>query len=115
LIFLDEATIHVRAGRGGNGCVAFRREKFVPRGGPSGGDGGDGGSVYLVGEAQRNTLYHLRFASLYPAERGRHGEGSNKTGRTGDDLSVPVPLGTLVRDAETSELLGEILGRFPTL
>ncbi len=89
--------------------MAFRREKFVPRGGPSGGDGGDGGSVYLVGEAQKNTLYHLRFASLYPAERGRHGEGSNKTGRTGDDLAVPVPLGTVVHDAETGELLGEIL------
>jgi GTP-binding protein len=89
--------------------MAFRREKFVPRGGPSGGDGGDGGSVYLVGEAQRNTLYHLRFASLYPALRGSHGEGSNKTGKTGDDLFVPVPLGTLVYDAETGELLGEIL------
>jgi GTP-binding protein len=109
LIFLDEANIHVRAGRGGNGCMAFRREKFIPRGGPSGGDGGDGGSVYLVGEAQRNTLYHLRFASLYQADRGRHGEGSNKTGKTADDLSVPVPLGTVVYDGETGELLGEIL------
>jgi GTP-binding protein len=109
LIFLDEANIHVRAGRGGNGCMAFRREKFIPRGGPSGGDGGDGGSVYLVGEAQRNTLYHLRFASLYQADRGRHGEGSNKTGKTADDLHIPVPLGTVVYDAETGELLGEIL------
>jgi GTP-binding protein len=112
LIFLDEANIHVRAGRGGNGCMAFRREKFIPRGGPSGGDGGDGGSVYLVGEAQRNTLYHLRFASLYQADRGRHGEGSNKTGKTADDLLIPVPLGTVVHvvdDAETGELLGEIL------
>ncbi|MEA2693002.1 MAG: GTPase [Acidobacteriota bacterium] len=89
--------------------MAFRREKFVPRGGPSGGDGGDGGSVILVGEAQRNTLYHLRFASLYAADRGRHGEGSNKTGKTADDLFVPVPLGTMVYDAETAELLGEIL------
>ena len=84
MIFLDEATIDVRAGRGGNGCVAFRREKYVPRGGPSGGDGGDGGAVYLVGEASRNTLYHLRFASLYAAERGRHGEGSNRAGKDGD-------------------------------
>jgi GTP-binding protein len=109
LIFLDEATIHVQAGRGGNGCVAFRREKFVPRGGPSGGDGGDGGSVYLVGLANRNTLYHLRFASLYAAERGRHGEGSNKTGRDGDDLEIAVPLGTVVYDAETGERLGEVL------
>ena len=89
--------------------MAFRREKFVPRGGPSGGDGGDGGSVYLVGEAQRNTLYHLRFASLYAADRGHHGEGSNKTGRTADDLLVPVPLGTQIYDAETGELRGEIL------
>jgi len=109
LIFLDEAAIHVQAGRGGNGCMAFRHEKFVPRGGPSGGDGGDGGSVYLVGEAQRNTLYHLRFASLYAADRGRHGEGSNKTGKSGGDLFVPVPLGTQVYDAETGEPLGEIL------
>ena len=109
MIFLDEAAIHVRAGRGGNGVVAFRREKYVPRGGPSGGDGGDGGSVYLVGEANRNTLYHLRFASLYPAERGRHGEGSNRSGKTGDDLAIPVPLGTVVYDQETGELLGEVL------
>jgi len=89
--------------------MAFRREKFIPRGGPSGGDGGDGGSVILVGEAQRNTLYHLRFASLYAADRGRHGEGSNKTGKTADDLLIPVPLGTMVYDADTAELLGEIL------
>jgi GTP-binding protein len=109
LIFLDEATIDVRAGRGGNGCVAFRREKYVPRGGPSGGDGGDGGAVYLVGEASRNTLYHLRFASLYAAERGRHGEGSNRAGKDGEDLEVPVPLGTVVYDQETGEKLGEVL------
>jgi GTPase len=109
LIFLDEARIHVRAGRGGNGCVAFRREKYVPRGGPSGGDGGNGGSVWLAGHANRNTLYHLRFASLYPAERGRHGEGSNCSGKDGEDLEVPVPLGTVVYDDETGEMLGEIL------
>jgi len=89
--------------------MAFRREKFVPRGGPSGGDGGDGGSVYLVGQAQKNTLYHLRFASLYAAERGRHGEGSNKTGRSGDDFLIEVPLGTQAYDAESGELLGELL------
>ena len=109
MIFLDEAAIHVRGGRGGNGCVAFRREKYVPRGGPSGGDGGHGGSVVVVGEEGRNTLYHLRFASLYPAERGRHGEGSNRTGRSGGDLEVPVPLGTEVYDRDTGERLGEIL------
>jgi GTP-binding protein len=109
LIFLDEATIHVLGGRGGNGVVAFRREKYVPKGGPSGGDGGDGGSVYLVGQESRNTLYHLQFASRYAAERGRHGEGSNKSGRSGGDLEVPVPLGTVVYDRDTGELLGEIL------
>jgi GTP-binding protein len=109
LIFLDEATIHVRGGRGGNGCVAFRREKYVPRGGPSGGDGGDGGAVDLVGEQSRNTLYHLRFASLYAAQRGRHGEGSNKSGKSGEDHEIPVPLGTVVYDRDSGELLGEIL------
>jgi GTPase len=113
--FLDEATIHVRAGRGGNGCVAFRREKYVPRGGPSGGDGGDGGSVYLVGDASKNTLYHLRFTSLFSAERGRHGEGSNRTGRSGGDLEIPVPPGTQVyladpgAEPEPAVMLGEIL------
>ncbi|HEY4591450.1 MAG TPA: hypothetical protein VIJ61_03515, partial [Thermoanaerobaculia bacterium] len=109
LIFLDEARIHVQAGRGGNGCMAFRREKYVPRGGPSGGDGGEGGSVYLVGRANRNTLYHLRFASLYAADRGRHGEGSNRAGKDGEDFEVEVPLGTVVYDEETGETLGEIL------
>ncbi|HVT61647.1 MAG TPA: GTPase ObgE [Thermoanaerobaculia bacterium] len=110
MIFLDEATIKVRGGRGGNGCVAFRREKYVPRGGPSGGDGGHGGAVWLVGEIGRNTLYHLQFASSYPAERGRHGEGSNRTGRSGADLEVPVPLGTEVYDQDSGERLGELLG-----
>jgi GTPase len=109
LIFLDEASVHVRGGRGGNGCMAFRREKYVPRGGPSGGDGGDGGAVVLVGQENRNTLYHLRFASLYAAQRGRHGEGSNRTGKSGGDQEVPVPLGTVVYDAESGEMLGEIL------
>ncbi len=109
MTFIDEAVLHVRGGRGGNGCVAFRREKYVPRGGPSGGDGGDGGSVVLVGDPGLNTLYHLRFQSIYAAERGRHGEGSQRTGRSGADLEVRVPLGTVVADAETGEALGEIL------
>ncbi len=109
MIFLDEAAIRVSGGRGGDGCTAFRREKFVPRGGPSGGDGGDGGSVWLVGDAGLNTLYHLRFRSLYAGERGRHGEGSNRTGRSGEERLVPVPLGTQVYDADSGELLGEIL------
>lgn len=109
MIFIDEAVIDVRAGRGGDGCVAFRREKFVPRGGPAGGDGGSGGSIYLVGDEGLNTLYHLRFRSQYVAERGRHGEGSNRTGRSGKDLLVPVPTGTQVLDAATSTMLGELL------
>lgn len=109
MIFLDEAAIQVQGGRGGNGCVAFRREKYVPRGGPSGGDGGDGGSVWLVGDEGLNTLYHLQFRSLYAAQRGRHGEGSKRTGRKGADLEIPVPLGTQVYDAETGEMLGELL------
>ena len=109
LIFLDQSTISVEGGRGGNGCVAFRREKFVPRGGPAGGDGGNGGSVVLRGAEGLNTLYHLRFRSHYRAERGRHGEGSNRTGRSGEDLTLEVPLGTQVFDADGGEMLGEVL------
>ena len=109
MIFLDEAVIHVRAGRGGNGCIAFRREKFVPKGGPSGGDGGHGGAVVVVGDDRHNTLYHLQFRSIYPAERGRHGMGANRTGRSGDDLEISVPLGTVIADVESGERLGEIL------
>jgi GTP-binding protein len=109
LIFLDEASIHVRGGRGGRGCVAFRREKYVSHGGPSGGDGGHGGSVVMVADARLNTLYHLQFQSIYPAERGRHGEGSRRSGRSGADLEVKVPLGTVVEDAATGERLGELL------
>jgi len=89
--------------------MAFRREKYVPLGGPSGGDGGDGGSVYLVGQGSRNTLYHLQFHSLYAADRGRHGEGSNRTGKCGGDLEISVPLGTVVFDRDSGEQLGEVL------
>ncbi|HVS15328.1 MAG TPA: GTPase ObgE [Thermoanaerobaculia bacterium] len=109
MIFLDEAAIDVQAGAGGNGCIAFRREKFVPRGGPAGGDGGQGGSVIAVGAERLNTLHHLRFSSLFKAERGRHGEGSNRAGRSGADLEIPLPLGTVVSDAGSGEVLGEIL------
>lgn len=107
--FLDETRIHVKGGDGGNGCLAFRREKYVPRGGPSGGDGGHGGSVVLVGSKGQNTLYHLRLRSLYEAERGRHGEGSNRTGRSGEDFEIDVPLGTQVYEEKTGEMLGEVL------
>ena len=107
--FLDEAVIHVRGGRGGRGCVAFRREKYVPKGGPAGGDGGHGGSVVLIGDEGLNTLYHLSLPATYAAEKGGNGEGSNRTGRTGDDLEVRVPLGTQVFDEETGELVGEVV------
>src|SRR5581483_1687210 len=109
--FLDEATIHVRAGHGGKGSVAFRREKYEPKGGPSGGDGGHGGSVVLVGDEGLNTLYHLSLPAIYAAEKGRNGEGSLKTGRSGDDLEVRVPLGTQAFDVATEQLLGEVLAQ----
>lgn len=102
-MFIDEATIRVKAGDGGNGCVAFRREKFVPRGGPSGGDGGKGGDVIMESSERHNTLVHFRFNPEYKAQRGRHGEGSNKTGREGEDVLLKVPVGTIVYDAESSE------------
>lgn len=95
-MFVDEVDIHVAAGGGGRGCLAFRREKFVPRGGPSGGDGGHGGSVVVVASPHTNTLIAYRFHPEFTAVRGGHGEGSNRTGRTGDDLELPVPIGTLV-------------------
>src|SRR5437868_3243408 len=95
-MFVDEVDIHVEAGGGGRGCLAFRREKFVPRGGPSGGDGGHGGSVYIVASPHINTLINFRFHPLFDAERGEHGMGSNCTGRGGKDLELEVPIGTLV-------------------
>jgi GTPase len=104
-MFIDEATIRVKAGDGGNGCMAFRREKFVPRGGPSGGDGGNGGDVIMESSERHNTLVHFRFNPEYKAERGRHGEGSNKTGREGEDIVLKVPVGTLVYDDATNTLV----------
>ena len=95
-MFVDEVDIHVAAGDGGRGCLAFRREKFVPRGGPSGGDGGHGGSVYVVASPHTNTLINYRFHPEFDAERGQHGQGSNRTGHSGDDLELAVPIGTLV-------------------
>jgi len=102
-MFIDEATIRVKAGDGGNGCMAFRREKYVPRGGPSGGDGGRGGDIIMESSERHNTLVHFRFNPEYKAQRGRHGEGANKTGRDGGSVTLKVPVGTLVYDAETGE------------
>jgi GTP-binding protein len=102
-MFIDEAKIRVKAGDGGNGCMAFRREKFVPRGGPSGGDGGKGGDVWMESSESHNTLVHFRFNPEYKAERGRHGEGDKKTGRDGEGIVLKVPVGTVVYDEDTGE------------
>ena len=107
-MFIDEAKIWVKAGDGGNGCVAFRREKYVPRGGPSGGDGGRGGHVILRASQAHNTLVHFRFRPEHKAERGRHGEGSNCTGRDGEDLILAVPRGTVVIDSDTGEKIADL-------
>ncbi len=104
-MFIDEVRILVKAGDGGNGCLAFRREKYVPRGGPSGGDGGRGGDVVMVASPHHNTLLHFRFNPEHKAERGRHGEGSNRTGRDGASIELETPVGTIVYDAETGEQL----------
>ncbi len=102
-MFVDEAKIRVQAGGGGNGCMAFRREKFVPRGGPSGGDGGKGGDVIMESSERHNTLVHFRFNPEYKAQRGRHGEGANKTGADGSDVVLKVPVGTIVYDEASGE------------
>lgn len=104
-MFIDEARIKVKAGDGGNGCMAFRREKFVPRGGPSGGDGGRGGDVILEASQSHNTLIHFRYNPEHKAERGRHGEGSNCSGREGEDAILKVPVGTVVYDETSGELI----------
>lgn len=104
-MFIDRVKIKVKAGDGGNGVTAFRREKFVPRGGPSGGDGGVGGSVWMESDEGLNTLLHLRFNPEHKADRGRHGEGSNRFGKDGEDTTVKVPVGTQVFDSETDEFL----------
>lgn len=106
--FVDEATISVQAGNGGHGCLSFRREKFVERGGPDGGDGGDGGNVFLVANVGVNTLADFRVARKFKAGNGQSGAGRNKTGKSGDDLDVIVPCGTVVNDVDTDELLGDL-------
>ncbi|HEY2796274.1 MAG TPA: GTPase ObgE [Thermoanaerobaculia bacterium] len=108
-MFIDTAEIHVKAGDGGNGCIAFRREKFVERGGPSGGDGGHGGSVWAVADPSYNTLYHLRHQNTYRAGRGQHGMGSNRHGKSGEDVEVHLPLGSVVTDADSGEKLADLV------
>jgi len=106
--FVDEASIEVFAGKGGNGCVSFRREKYIPRGGPDGGDGGDGGSVILEGSASLNTMVDYRFTRKFRAQNGESGKGRNCTGKAGEDVVLPVPLGTTIIDEDTEEVLGDI-------
>ena len=106
--FVDEAEITVEAGRGGSGCLSFRREKFIAKGGPDGGDGGDGGSVYLVGDSSLNTLVDFRYQPQYRAQSGQSGMSKGCTGAAGDDLVVRVPVGTSVVDANTEELIADI-------
>ena len=106
--FVDEATIRVQAGNGGHGCLSFRREKYVERGGPDGGDGGHGGSVYLVADLSMNTLADFRVARKFRADTGQGGSGRNKTGRSGEDLDVCIPCGTVVHDVDTGELICDL-------
>ena len=106
--FVDYVKILVKAGDGGRGCVSFRREKYVPKGGPNGGDGGKGGHIILKAERELNTLLDLRYQRLYKAKRGQHGMGKDMHGKDGDDLTIPVPVGTVVKDEETGEVLGDL-------
>lgn len=106
--FVDEVVIRIAAGKGGDGCLSFRREKFIPRGGPDGGDGGDGGSVYLVADNNLNTLVDYRYTPRHQAENGEPGKGSNCTGKSGSDLFLRVPVGTMAFDADTEELMGDL-------
>jgi GTP-binding protein len=108
-MFIDYATIRVKAGDGGNGCVAFRREKFVPKGGPSGGDGGAGGSVYVAANRSLNTLYHLKFQREWKGGRGEHGMGSNCSGQGGGDVVIELPIGSVVKDKLTGEIVADLL------
>ena len=113
--FVDEAYIQVEAGNGGDGCLSFRREKFIPKGGPNGGDGGDGGSVYLIVNEGLNTLADFRYQRLFRAEKGQHGMGRDRIGKSGEDLYIEVPLGTLVYDDDTQELIGDMVTNKQTL
>ena len=107
--FVDEAVVRVMAGDGGNGCVSFRREKYIPRGGPDGGDGGDGGSIYLQANESLNTLVDFRYKRSFQAPNGQGGMGSQCTGKSGEDIIIEVPVGTLIYDNETQELIGDLV------
>lgn len=107
--FVDEASIRVEAGKGGNGCVSFRREKYIPFGGPDGGDGGDGGGIILVADSNLNTLVDLRYQRLYRAQHGESGKGRNCTGKKGDSLTLHLPVGTVIHDEDTGEVLGDLV------
>lgn len=106
--FIDEAEIYVKAGDGGRGCVSFRREKYIPRGGPDGGDGGRGGDVYIVADNGLISLLDFRYKKHYTAERGEHGQGSNCTGKAGEDITIRVPVGTVVKDSKTEEVIEDL-------
>ena len=108
-MFIDRVVVNVKAGDGGSGIVSFRREKFVPMGGPDGGDGGRGGDVVVVGDTNLSTLLDYTYRDSWTAPAGDHGSGANKFGKSGGDVTMPVPVGTVIRDLETGELLGEIL------
>src|ERR687891_1105824 len=114
-MFIDRAVVHVAGGPGGAGASSFRREKFVPKGGPDGGDGGHGGSVYVKGDANLATLLDYRYRTVWQADRGEHGKGKTQTGASADDIYLPVPPGTVVRDRATGEPIGEILHPGDTL
>lgn len=113
-LFADEALIECHAGNGGNGCISFRREKYIPRGGPNGGDGGDGGDVVFVCKRNVRTLASIRYKHFFRAKSGGDGQGWNRYGRDGDDIEIPVPPGTAIRDADTNELLKEFTGEDET-
>ncbi len=107
--FIDESKVYLKAGNGGNGCCSFRREKYVPKGGPDGGDGGKGGDIIITASPHVHTLLDQRYHPHYKSERGQHGQGKNCTGKSGRDLTIPVPVGTLVKDAQTGEIVADLV------
>src|SRR5689334_11935040 len=107
-MFIDRARIQVQAGDGGRGAVSFRREKFVPRGGPDGGDGGHGGDIYITATLSKNTLVDFQYLRHFRSGKGHHGEGGNRTGKSGNDLTIPVPLGTIVIDVQSGDVLADL-------